>query len=52
MDCVCHVAASPAGKYTPTMKAALPEELRGLLEWEMPEETADGLQEFAPEAKM
>ena len=35
--------ASPAKKYTPAMKAALPRELHGLLEWELPEETEDGL---------
>ena len=40
--------ASPAEKYTPEMKAALPAELRGLLEWTMPEETSDGLEAFAP----
>ena len=38
--------ASPAAKYTKEMKAALPEPMRKMLEWEMPAETADGLLSF------
>lgn len=40
--------ASPAEKYTPEMRAALPPELRGLLDWQMPPETDDGLIGLVP----
>ena len=44
------VAVGPASKFPPDLRSALPSELRGLLEWELPEAVEDDVGGIASSA--